>query len=97
MGRTIFILVMTRECTDGTVSKCTLLDKKMNRPCRLGDCPKKMGEWKDGGTCLPDDQIKNCGKGQKLQTRACTDGSNDVCTLSDTSRYKNCFIIYRNV
>ena len=84
--------VMIRECTDGTVQKCTPSDRKKNRQCRLIDCPKKLGDWNDGGVCLPNDKIKNCGQGKKLQTRNCSDGTNDACRISDTKRYKNCFI-----
>ena len=84
--------VMTRDCTDGTVQKCTTSDRKTNRRCFLGDCLKELGEWKDGSLCTPNDNIKKCGEGKKLQTRICTNGTKEMCRSEDTIQYTNCFL-----
>ena len=83
---------MIRDCTDGSVQKCTPKDRKTNRPCSLGDCPKRLGEWKDRGLCIPKNNVRKCGEGEKRQTRSCTDGSRDVCNTGDTTRLQTCFV-----
>ena len=44
-----------------------------------------MGEeWIPTGPCVADGDNENCGPGQQLLTRDCTNGTFDFCTEEDT-------------
>ena len=81
-----------RECSDGAINKCTASDRERFVPCNLPDCPKKLGPWKDDGSCNVVGKDKNCGKGLQQQTRSCTDGTTDKCSEADKIRTNPCFL-----
>ena len=81
----------TRTCVDGTEDKCTASDRETVVSCMIGDCEKQHGEWKNEGDCEAiNDKHKKCGPAMQQQTRSCTDGTTDKCTLADRSRTTPC-------
>jgi len=83
---------MVRTCTDGTTQKCETTDRTSQRQCFLGNCPKILGIWKDGGLCIPFDNIKKCGNGNKLQKRSCENGTIEFCDSKEIERREKCFV-----
>ena len=79
-----------RSCIDGTIDKCTEQDRQHAISCSLRDCPKRLGPWTDVGKCLAADADNPCGPGTQMQTRRCTDGTNDKCESGDTERTVQC-------
>ena len=55
-----------------------------------------FGNWTNVGKCIPTSKgnILNdflaCGPGNQNQTRNCTDGTTDECTMTDTNRTIPC-------
>ena len=57
----------------------------------LPECPKRLGEWKDGGKCISIGSDPTCGPGVVSQERECNDGTgNEICVLNDTKRNVSC-------
>ena len=70
-------------CTDG--------ETKQIIPCvdagtGLIDCVKEFGTWVNVGECEATGLDKDCEPGLQNQTRACTDGTTDMCTDGDTKQ-----------
>ena len=82
--------IRTRTCKDGAIQKCEFRDRISRRQCKLKDCPKVLGEWNDVEECRTFDTSRKCGKGKRLQTRSCKDGTIDICNSEETSRNVNC-------
>ena len=82
--------IQKRDCTDGTVDKCSDTDRKRVIPCSLQDCIKQLGNWEMDGKCQAVEEGKTCGPGYQLQTRICHDGTGDKCTSKDTKRSIPC-------
>ena len=82
----------TRTCVDGTKEKCTNKNRERHISCNLMDCPKEYGEWTNEGSCIADSIRKDCGEGQQSQTRLCTDGTKDKCTLEERGRTIACHL-----
>jgi len=87
----------TRYCTDGTTDLCTDADTSQTVSCGdagsgLPDCvvEKQLGEYTNEGACEATGVDKTCGPGTQRQTRACTDGTTDLCTDADTSQTVSC-------
>ena len=78
-----------RSCVDGNITKCTTQDKEQQVPCTLIDCQKLLGHWVNEGRCTGLNH-KDCGPGNQLQTRKCSDGTIDKCTPADRARTQNC-------
>ena len=51
-----------------------------------------MGEWTNEGSCNGDGDDPTCGAGTQLQSRTCTDGTIDKCTVVDTHRSVTCAV-----
>ena len=58
-------------------------------PCTLPDCQKLLGHWVNEGGCTGLNG-KDCGPGNLLQTRTCSDGTINKCTPADRARTQNC-------
>ena len=84
--------IRTRTCKDGAIQKCEFRDRISRQQCKLKDCPKVLGEWTDVEKCRTFDTSRKCGKGKRLQTRSCKDGTIDICNSEETSRNVNCII-----
>ena len=88
--------VQVRQCTDGTVEKCTDEDKRKIVTCNaagtaLPDCPKVLGiDWQNEGPCNGIGNDPTCGEGIQLQTRHCDDGTKDKCTDEEKQRTISC-------
>ena len=82
----------TRTCEDGTSDKCTSDDREQDASCSLPDCVKEVGEWISGGPCETSGDYRYCGTGQMMQRRDCVDGTKDICTDADTTRYVECHL-----
>ena len=60
--------------------------------------PKTFGSWVNEGACIGDSLHPNCGPGNQIQVRTCTDGSNasrfpvERCTVEDKRRTVSCAI-----
>ena len=78
-----------RSCVDGNITKCTTQDKERQLPCTLPDCQKLLGHWVNEAGCTGLNN-KDCGPGNQLQTRTCSDGTIDKCTPADRARTQNC-------
>ena len=74
-----------RSCVDGFVTKCTAADKEQQLSCTLPDCNKELGHWVNAGECVGLIN-KQCGQGNQLQTRTCTDGTHIECAPTDMAR-----------
>merc|ERR550539_1874262 len=53
---------------------------------------KILGEWTNEGSCNGDGDDPTCGAGTQLQSRTCTDGTIDKCTVVDTHRSVTCAV-----
>jgi hypothetical protein len=53
---------------------------------------KILGEWTNEGSCNGDGDDPTCGAGTQLQSRTCTDGTIDKCTVEDTHRSVTCAV-----
>ena len=87
--------VQTRQCTDGTVDRCTDEDRQRNITCEIAgtalpDCPKLLEDWVNDGPCDGTGDDPTCGEGIQAQIRPCTDGTVDKCTDEDTRRNVAC-------
>ena len=80
----------TRTCDDGTKDLCTNSEREREISCSMKDCEKELGDWKNSGPCVAEDNGKNCGPGYQRQTRDCTDGTEDKCTLTDRNQQISC-------
>merc|ERR1719510_875335 len=87
----------TRTCTDGTIDLCTAVDTTQTISCSeagtaLPACEvaKQLGEWANEGECVATGDDPSCGPGTQAQTRACTDGTTDLCTATDTAQTVSC-------
>ena len=78
-----------RTCTNGWITKCTAQDRERELTCNLPDCEKLLGPWANEGECTGLNN-KDCGPGNRLQTRTCSDGTTDKCTPVDSARTQNC-------
>ena len=60
--------------------------------------PKTFGSWVNEGDCIGDSLHPNCGPGNQMQLRTCTDGSNasrfpvERCTEEDKIRTVSCVV-----
>ena len=79
-----------RSCVDGTVDKCIISDKERIIPCHMKNCEKRVGSWKNDGSCKATGKNKNCGPGNQIQTRQCTDGTVAKCAEEDRKRSVPC-------
>ena len=78
-----------RTCISGWITKCTAQDRERTLACNLPDCEKVLGPWGTEGGCTGLNN-KDCGPGNKLETRTCSDGTTDKCTPADSARTQNC-------
>ena len=78
-----------RSCVDGLITKCTVQDIERQLPCTLSDCQKLLGQWVNEEGCRGQNDM-DCGPGNQLQTRSCSDGTTDKCTPADRARTQNC-------
>ena len=89
--------VQFRQCTDGTVDKCTDEDTRRTIPCNaagtaLPSCPKVLGGWQNEGPCNAIGDDPTCGQGNQVQNRPCTDGTVEKCTKEEKKRTISCEI-----
>ena len=89
--------VQSRQCTDGTVDKCTDEDTRRTIPCNaagtaLPSCPKVLGGWQNEGPCNAIGDDPTCGQGNQVQNRPCTDGTVEKCTNDEKQRTISCEI-----
>ena len=84
-----------RDCTDGTVDKCTEVELIQNVSCKIArnslpDCEMMVGDWKNSAMCTANIIDKSCGPGTVLLDRHCADGTNDFCSDIETVRNVSC-------
>ena len=51
---------------------------------------KQYGNWRNTGACKPIGPDSTCGLGLQTQTRACINGTTDICTDADTKQNVSC-------
>ena len=49
-----------------------------------------MGRWSNKGRCKALDNVRSCGPGVQRQTRSCTNGTYEKCSLNDVERFLDC-------
>ena len=84
------LIIQKRTCKDGTNDKCKDVGLQQQVSCDLPACPKKLGDWKTVGTCKTVGEDANCGPGNATQTRTCTNGTSEHCSLADMERTVSC-------
>ena len=87
----------SRQCTDGTLDKCTDEDTRRTITCNaaetaLPNCPKVLGNWQNEGPCKGIGDDPTCGQGNQVQNRPCTDGTVEKCTNDEKQRTISCEI-----
>ena len=73
-----------RNCTDGTLDKCTMADRQQNVSCldagiNQADCERVVGNWTNIGNCSAVGDDKGCGPGTVVRKRSCEDGTIHKC------------------
>ena len=61
--------------------------------CTLKPCPKDLGNWTDHGECRAEGLIPTCGPGKQNKSRACLDGTDDLCTDYDRFKIVSCRLV----
>ena len=51
---------------------------------------KQQGNWSSDGACMAIGNDLTCGVGLQRETRPCTNGTSDICTVDDNERKVEC-------